>query len=118
MGRLDCRQTKLWFPNPNQKESKNILNLNKNDFGLITRWITGHCFLAWHEAIIKNQDPICPKCFTDDQTPWHLLKECPATLPIRSDIPHDHWTTGILLKTIKRIEFLEVFPELPFSQIP
>jgi len=117
-GRTDCRQTKLWFPKPNYKESKNILNLKKDDFGLIIRWITGHCFLARHEAIINNWDPICPKCFTDDQTPWHLLRECPATLQIRSAIPPDQWTTGILLKAIKKIEFLEVFPELPYSQSP
>jgi hypothetical protein len=74
--------------------------------------------LARHEAIINNWDPICPKCFTDDQTPWHLLRECPATLQIRSAIPPDQWTTGILLKAIKKIEFLEVFPELPYSQSP
>jgi len=117
-GRIDCRQIKLWFPKPNYKKSKNILNLKKDDFGLIIRWITGHCFLARHEAIINNWDPICPKCFTDDQAPWHLLRECPATLLIRSAIPPDQWTTGILLKTIKKIEFLEVFPELPYSQSP
>jgi len=107
-GRVDCRQTKLWFPKPNHKESKNIINLSKSNFGLITRWITGHCFLARHEAIVNNADPICNKCFTDDQTPWHLLKECPTTLQIRSDIPHDHWNTGTLLKTIRKIEYLEV----------
>jgi len=117
-GRIDCRQTKLWFPKPNYKESQNILNLKKDDFGLISHWIKGHCFLARHETIINNLDPICPKCFTDDQMPWHLLKDCPATLPIRAAIPNNHWTTGILLKTIKRIEFLQVFPELPFSQSP
>jgi hypothetical protein len=45
-GRVDCRQTKLWFPCPNPKISKEILKLNKMDFGLITRWLSGHCFLA------------------------------------------------------------------------
>ncbi len=115
-GRVDCRQTKLWFPEPNIKESKEILKLNKSDFGLITRWITGHCFLARHEAIINNEDPICNKCFIDDQTPWHLLKECPATAAIRSDIPPNKWTTGNILKTIKRMEFLEVLPEIPIDQ--
>jgi len=107
-GRVDCKQTKLWFPSPNSKESLNLLNLSKNDFGLMVRWITGHCFLARHEALINNGDPICNKCFIDDQTPWHLLKECPATLHLRSDLPHDKWTTGILLKIIKNITYLEV----------
>jgi ribonuclease HI len=110
-GRVDCRQTKLWLPAPNLKISKEILKLNKSDFGLITRWISGHCFLARHEAIIHNEDPICNICFIDDQMPWHLLKECPATNSIRRNIPPDHWTPGIILKAIKQISYLEVFPD-------
>jgi ribonuclease HI len=112
-GRIDCRQTKLWFPAPNPKISKEIMQLNKMDFGLITRWFTGHCFLARHEALIHNEDPTCNLCFIDEQTPWHLLRECPATNRIRRNIPHDKWTTGIILKAIKNITYLEVFPETP-----
>ena len=112
-GRVDCRQTKLWFPKPNAKEAKNILNLNRNDFGLITRWITGHCFLARHEALLNNEDPTCHKCFLDDQTPWHLLTECPATLNFRKSIPPGKWTTHIVLKAIKNMEVYEVLPEVP-----
>jgi len=112
-GRSDCRQTKLWFPSPNSKESKNILGLNRHDFGLITCWLTGHCFLARHEAVIHNEDPICYKFFIDDQTLLHLLKECPATKTIRSNIPPDHWTTGTILKAIKNMDYLEVLPEVP-----
>jgi hypothetical protein len=40
----------------------------------------------------------------DDQTPWHLLNECPATLPISSNIPPDHWSTSTILKAIKKSE--------------
>jgi hypothetical protein len=112
-GRGDCRQTKLWFPTLNPKESKNILRLNRQDFGLIVRWLTGHCFLVRHEHIIHNEDPICNKCFIDDQTLWQLLKECPATKTIRSNIPPDHWTTGTILKAIKNMNYLEVLPEAP-----
>ena len=107
-GRIDCRQTKLWFPKPNHKEATNIINLEKANFGLMTRWLTGHCFLARHESIINNFDPICNKCFLDDQTPWHLLTECPATLKIRKEIPPGKWTTSIILKAIKSIDYLEV----------
>jgi hypothetical protein len=67
-----------------------IINLNKNDFGLITRWLKGHCFLARHEAILNNQDPNCNKRFLDEQTPWHCLKEYPATLSIRKEIPQNN----------------------------
>jgi hypothetical protein len=100
-GRCNCRQMKLWFPSPNTKESKNILRLNRQDFGLIICWLTGHCFLARHEALVHGEDPICNKCFIDDQPPWHLLQECPATRTIRSNIPPDSWSTGTILKAIK-----------------
>jgi hypothetical protein len=94
------------------KTSKEILKLNKMDFGLITRWLSGHCFLARHEAIIQNEDPICKLCFINEQIPWHLLKECLATNTIRSSIPPDHWKPGILLKAVKQMSYLEVFPEI------
>jgi ribonuclease HI len=112
-GRSDCRQTKLWFPSPNPKESKNINRLSRQDFGLMVRWLTGHCFLARHESIIHNEEPICNRCFLDDQTPWHLLQECPATRTIRSNIPPNGWQTGIILKAIKNMDYLEILPEVP-----
>jgi len=87
--------------------------LNRNDFGLITRWITGHYFLARHEALLNNEDPTCHKCFLDEQTPWHLLTECPATLNFRKSIPPGKWTTHIVLKAIKNMEVYEVLPEIP-----
>jgi hypothetical protein len=114
-GRIDCRQTKLCFPSPNPKISKEILKLNKMDFGMMICWFTGHCFLARHEALIHNEDPTCNLCFLDEQTPWHLLKECPATNRIRSNIPPENWTAGIILKAIKNISYLEVFLELSIT---
>jgi hypothetical protein len=51
----------------------------------------------------------------DEQTPWHLLNECPATNKIRKTIPPEQWTAGIILKAIKNISYLEVFPEIPFN---
>jgi len=117
-GRIDCRQTKLWFPKPNHIEARNILNLDKQNFGLMVRWVTGHCFLARHESIVNNQDPTCNKCFLDEQTPWHLLMECPATLSIRKEIPPGKWTTGNILKAIKKMDYLEVPLELTQTQYP
>jgi len=42
--------------------------------------------------------------------------ECPATLAIRKEIPPGKWTTGNILKAIKRMDYLEVPIELPQSQ--
>jgi hypothetical protein len=110
-GRRCHNKSKLWLPAPDPKISKEILKLNKSDFGLITRWLTGHCFLARHEALLHNEDTTCHLCFIDEQTPWHLLKECPATISVKRNIPPDPWTPDIILKSIKLIQYLEVFPD-------
>ena len=110
---MDCKQTKLWFPKPyNIKKSKNILKLSKANFGLVKRWIMGHCFLAHQESIKNNRDSTCNKCFLGDQTLWHLLKDCPATLLLLSELLDDQWTTGTLLKIITQIGYFEVITYL------
>ncbi len=112
-GRMDCRQSKLWFPSPNPKIPKEILKFNKTDYGMLICWFTGHCFLARHEALIHNVDPTCNLCFLDDQTPWQLLKECPATNTIRTNIPPENWTAGIILKAIKTYHIWTFFQNYP-----
>jgi len=94
------------FPNVWQKvNSVNSLQWKKSEqvfsSNTLDKWVIGHCFLARHESIVNNQDPTCNKCFLDEQTPWHLLMECPATLSIRKEIPPVKWTTGNILKAIK-----------------
>jgi len=75
--------------------------------GLITRWITGHCYLARHQAIIHGGlDPTCNLCGLDEETPWHLLNECPAVQTIRP--PPDDWGVIDLLKRIYKLRFMEV----------
>ena len=60
--RPDCRQTKLWLPEPNFKHSKDILILSRTELGLLTRWITGHCYLARHQSLIHFNSPECNLC--------------------------------------------------------
>ena len=40
-----CRQTKIFFSEPNGKLSKELLKLNRKDLGLCIRHLTGHSFL-------------------------------------------------------------------------
>lgn len=106
--RPDCRQTKLWLPTPDPKKSKQILALNRDDFGLITRWITGHCYLARHQAFMHPEiDKKCYLCQEAEETPWHLLNDCPAVIS-KNLIPPEPWSVAQLLQAIHRIRFLEV----------
>jgi len=108
LNRPDCRQTKLWFPKPDLKKSKLIMSKSRTEVGLIIRWITGHCYLARHQSLIFPEiNPICSLCEQEDETPWHLLTECPNPL-VQNKLPHDHWEVDPLLNLINRLKFLEV----------
>jgi len=108
LSRPDCRQTKLWFPTPNLKKSKTILMKTREELGLLTRWLTGHCYLARHQSLIFPEvNPKCSLCSQYDETPWHLLRECPHPL-VFNKLPPDHWEVDPLLKLLQKIKFLEV----------
>jgi ribonuclease HI len=107
--RGDCRQTKLWLPKPNHKFTKNLLSRSKQEVGLVIRWITGHCYLARHQSLIHGIDPTCNLCQDGEETPWHLLRECHATLHTRQNVlPHDRWDLPSFLHVVRQLSYLEV----------
>lgn len=105
--RLDCRQTKLWFPAPNRQRARQLMALNRTDFGRVVRWVTGHCYLARHQSLLYNNSPDCNLCQDGEETPWHLLWECPA-VPHRLKVPPDKWSITELRDTIASLGYLEV----------
>jgi ribonuclease HI len=108
VNRPDCRQTKLWFPKPELKKSQQILTKNRLEVGLLIRWLTGHCYLARHQSLIYPEiNPTCNLCQQGEETPWHLLTECPHPL-VQNKLPPDHWEVDPLLNLINKIKFLEV----------
>ena len=106
-GRPDCRQTKLWFPSPDPIRSRAILHLPRKDFGSVVRWVTGHCYLARHQSLIHHNSPTCNLCQLDEETPWHLLWDCPA-VPQRLKLPPDKWSITELRDSINALGYLEV----------
>ena len=63
--------------------------LPRVEFGLFTRWITGCCCLASHQSLLHFNSPECNHC-QGDETPWHLLQECPAPNTYHK-LPIDNW---------------------------
>merc|ERR1711884_622871 len=55
-----CRQTKIFFPKPNPKFSRDLMRLSRTDLGLCIRHLTGHSFLKYHQS--KVDDTTDPKC--------------------------------------------------------
>jgi len=108
VNRPDCRQTKLWFPKPDLKKSRQIMTKTRTEVGLLIRWLTGHCYLARHQSLIFPEiNPTCNYCNNGDETPWHILKECPNPLTLNK-LPHDHWEVDPLLNLLNKLKHLEV----------
>jgi len=46
--------------------------------------MTGHCHLARHMHILGfHEDPACRRCLEDEETPGHVLGDCPAFSRLR-----------------------------------
>ena len=90
-----CRQTKIWFPNINQKHSGNLMKLNRYSLGLIVQGLTGFNRLMAHENIVDpNTDPTCRLCQGKKivESFWHIIGECPALHTLRLNIFHTYFT--------------------------
>ena len=73
------RQTKIFFPEPNPKLSKELLRLSRTDLGLCKRHLTGHSFLKYHRSKVDpSVDPHCRLCLADREESAHIILDCPA----------------------------------------
>ena len=77
--RTDCRQTKIWFPEPDKGVSFKLLQLDRRTFSSAAQLITGHNFMNRHQALVdKTTDPECRYCMEDDESSFHIIGDCPA----------------------------------------
>ena len=89
--RKDCRQSKLFLPVVNEKTSKTALKMSKHDLRILTQIITGHANLKRHKHLMGLEDtPTCPACEEGEETPQHMLTECPAYAVSRLEIFNTH----------------------------
>ena len=76
--RVDCRQTKLVLPATGHRWEKCTKYLNRNEMRILTQIATGHGCLRRHKFIMGLVDsPNCELC-GEEQTPIHIVTECPA----------------------------------------
>ena len=124
--RPDCRQTKLWFGNPDLVKSKLILQMNRKEIGLFIQFITGHGWLNRHVALLnqewdvetKLERGLCRLCLEDEETPVHLVCHCPALVTERlevfgigryTDYPPPAWSPEQLLRFLRVPHIDELF---------
>jgi hypothetical protein len=102
---------KIFFPEPNEKLSRSILKLDRQSYGEVFRWISGHNFLKRHRSLLEPliyPDNVCRACLEDEETSSHLILQCPAFGQARNRIfgqfllPEEpEWTVSQLWKMIE-----------------
>ena len=129
-----CRQTRDWFPDgPRPDFSFDIIRLPKVICSQVCQFLTGHCFLNRHQALIDNSDrnrfgvaldelneewedvidtpnPVCRICGTGEETPEHVMSVCPDLATLRLGIfghhqPEPPYTN---IKVFQLVSFLKV----------
>lgn len=81
-----CRQTKIFFPEPNLVISKYLLSMNRTKLCVIIQFYTGHACLKYHlYKMGLVEDPMCRLCIEDEETASHVALDCPALENVRRE---------------------------------
>ena len=91
LSRADCRQSKLFLPTRENKVWNDIKDLPNPKASRIIRFLTGHTFMNRQNAIVKlgkdkaleSDDVYCSLCMEEEETPAHLIQECPCLNQLR-----------------------------------
>jgi hypothetical protein len=76
---IDYRQTKIFFPAPDNCQTKNLLRQTRKDLGLVVRHITGFSKLNYPQSLQQpGLSPICRLCGEAREESNHIIRECPA----------------------------------------
>jgi ribonuclease HI len=84
-----CRQTKIWFPEPNLRKSKELMKQNRVKLSVLVRMLSGHNHLRKHNYLTTGPDDTagkaCRFCKLEDETSSHLITDCDVLWPERAD---------------------------------
>ena len=112
-----ARQTKIWFLKPSFRKTRKILSLERPDFSMMVRWLTGHAFLGLQNfrcgSVVTS---FCRLCGQVPERADHLLLRCPRLSQLRADCfrswvidPRPEWEVDWIFKFLKdpNVEHLE-----------
>ena len=62
-----------------RERTKEAFKMTRAQLRLVIGILTGHCALNRHLAKMGlEEDPMCPRCWTAEETAEHFLTSCPA----------------------------------------
>ena len=112
-----CRQAKMLIKQSKANLSQFALKLCKRDLRILVGLLTGHVNLNRHLAVMKiKSDALCPLCGEDEETSFHFLAQCNATMMLRrgffgaplvnpDELSVVHWSALLgFAKTSKRFQ--------------
>jgi ribonuclease HI len=116
---IEARQMKLFFPTPDWKKAKELIELNREEYAKIFRWASGHSFHRYHNHVTNSEkfpSPLCRVCGQDREETSHLYAYCYGlnnirvrTLGVISFGTKIEWTGRQLLAMARKTE--ELCPE-------
>ena len=81
------RQSKLAIREQKPKDLAALMRMSRKALRGLVGILTGHCNLGRHLHVMGiKQDPICPKCGLEEETPDHLVSRCPRYFCERMDV--------------------------------
>ena len=84
---IEQLQTKIFFPEVNDKLSKNLGKIKRDELGKMVSFITGHCNMNRHLNLIDaSYDLNCRFSGEAEETPEHVMKSCPSLVSGRLEI--------------------------------
>ena len=106
-----ARQTKIWFPEPSFRKTRQLLALSRSDFSDAMRWITGHAFLRLQNHRVDevaHPDTECRHCKESPERADHVLLRCKSLLWTRMwsfhtwslDVSDHNWEVSNLVRFI------------------
>lgn len=111
--RDDCIISRSLWPEINEKRTKSITELSKNNIRLATGIITGHCDIGYMAAKMgRASNDYCRSCGNEEEleTIKHFLCECPALE--RTRLLH----LGALPRELEEVSNLEITDILNFTK--
>jgi hypothetical protein len=96
-----------------KKASSDALALSKNRLRMLVRVLTGHCGLNKHRQTIGLCDTrLCRLCLEAEETPAHILTDCPCLMRSRNSILGKHI---LFPEEIKFLEFNKILQFFEFA---
>jgi hypothetical protein len=121
----NCRQSKIFFPDPQPAVSKNLLKLPRKEVGMLVRAFTGFSYLGYPQFLVHPGvvNPTCRLCGEAREENHHIIKSCPALVTLCMTIlwhhilPDDDWSINGLISFLQMPQVAKLEERSPTDQL-